>query len=239
MFFRRCKFHSRGITLSHRDSLLRKVQHPSQVMFAAVPLLFAVQQLSEGVLWPVLPKPGNEAMKSGLTYLYLFFAQAVWPIWIPLALLYVERERSRKNIQRVLAAIGAIVALYLYYCLVSYDVRAQIIGYHVYYEQHYPPIFKVAGEILYVIATILPPFFSHIKKMWLLGVTVLISYAVTTLFYDYYIVSVWCFFASVISLAVYFIMTEITTAHRLAGLVGRSKKLPGSSIASPGQKPLL
>lgn len=201
---------------------LRRVQHPSQVMFAAIPIIFAVQQLCEGVLWVMLPEPGHEAVKSGLTHLYLFFAQAVWPVWVPLALLYVERERTRKNIQRVLAAVGAIVALYLYYCLVSYDVQASIIGYHVFYDQQYPEAFKIAGGVLYLIATILPPFFSHIKTMWLLGVTVAASYAVTTVFYDHYIVSVWCFFASVISLAVYVIMTEITTYHRIADLVKRS-----------------
>jgi hypothetical protein len=44
--------------------------------------------------------------------------------------------------------------------------------------------------------------------MWLLGTTILISYIITTIFYVDYIVSVWCFFASVISVAVYIIMQE-------------------------------
>ena len=34
---------------------LRKVEHPTYYLFASIPLLFAVQQFSEGVLWLTLP----------------------------------------------------------------------------------------------------------------------------------------------------------------------------------------
>ena len=33
---------------------IKKVQHPSQILFASIPLLFAVQQISEGILWITL-----------------------------------------------------------------------------------------------------------------------------------------------------------------------------------------
>jgi hypothetical protein len=51
--------------------------------------------------------------------------------------------------------------------------------------------------------------------MWLLGVTVLISYAITAIFYTDYIVSVWCFFASIISVAIYIIMYELNKSNQI------------------------
>jgi hypothetical protein len=54
--------------------------------------------------------------------------------------------------------------------------------------------------------------------MWMLGTTVLISYIVTAVFYEHYILSVWCFFSSIISLSIYAIMVEIskTAQQKLA-----------------------
>jgi len=202
---------------------LRKVQHPSQVMFAAIPLLFAAQQIAEGALWLLLPANGNPDSIKFLTYFFLFFAQVLWPLWVPVALLMVEKESTRKKGQKLLACIGVLVALYLGYCLLSFPVQAEITGYHVYYTQHYPAAFKVLGGLLYVIATIVPPFFSHIKRMWLLGLTVLVSYIISTVFYDHYVVSVWCFFASIISISVYIIMAQITRLHTSIILIKNTK----------------
>ena len=95
------------------------------------------------------------------------------------------------------------------YCLFSYNVQAKIIGYHISYVQNYPLALTIAGGVFYFIATIVPPFFSTIKRMWLLGIAILISYIITIVFYESYFVSVWCFFASVISILVFVIMNEI------------------------------
>lgn len=194
---------------------IKKTRHPSQILFAAIPLFFAIQQIAEGILWVILPNPDYSATQKIITRFFLFFAQVIWPLWVPVAILLLEKESTRRNIQRILVVMGAILSLYLSYCLVSFHVQARIIGYHIAYEQDYPISLKYPAGIFYIIATIVPPFFSHIKRMWLLGLTVLISYIITTVFYDNYLVSVWCFFASVISIAVYFIMLEIETSGTL------------------------
>ncbi len=188
---------------------IRKVQHPSQIIFASVPLIFAIQQIAEGFLWVTLPMPDYRVLQKVITYVFLFFAQIVWPVWVPLALLFLEKEETRRKAQKFFVGIGAVVSCYLAYCLLSYNVEAKIIGYHVSYEQDFPAIFRNYVGVLYVAATIVPPFLSHIRRMWLLGVATLISYIVTTIFYDNYLVSVWCFFASVISMSIYIVMLEI------------------------------
>jgi hypothetical protein len=194
---------------------LRKVDHPTHYLFASIPLLFAVQQFSEGVLWLTLPSANLDfgSLKQVTTYTFLFFAQVIWPFLVPLSVLLLEKQRSRKKVQRVFVGIGLTVSTYLCYCLLSYPVKARIVGYHCSYQQDYPAALREIGGVLYIIATIAPLFFSHVKKMWLLGVTILISYIVTALFYEHYVLSVWCFFASVISISVYLIMGEIRNSH--------------------------
>ena len=117
-------------------------------------------------------------------------------------------------IEKILVIIGGVVSLYLAYCLLSFNVQAKVIGYHIAYGQDYPAGLSRYGGVLYMIATIVPPFFSPIKRMWTLGTAILISYIITTLFYTDYIVSVWCFFASVISIAVFIVMYQMNTPHK-------------------------
>jgi len=195
---------------------IKKVQHPSQILFASIPLLFAVQQIAEGFIWVTLPNPVYASVSQGLTYAFLFFAQFFWPLWVPIAILMLEREDKRKKIQKIFVGMGMLVSFYLAYCLLSYHVHANIVGYHVTYTIDNPnPIGKYGG-ILYFIATVAPPFFSHIKRMWMFGTAIFISYIITAIFYDHYVVSVWCFFASIISISIYAIMLEIRNMNKNA-----------------------
>jgi hypothetical protein len=191
-----------------------KVQHKSQILFASIPLLFAVQQIAEGFLWITLPNPDYASVSQGLTYVFLFFAQFFWPLWIPISILMLEKENKRKKIQKVFVGMGMLVSIYFAYCLLSYHVHADIVGYHITYTVDYPnPLGKYVG-ILYFIATVAPPFFSHIKRMWMFGAAILISYIITAIFFEHYVVSVWCFFASVISISIYAIMLEIRNMNK-------------------------
>lgn len=198
---------SAGIVLSAIGiASLKKVQAPSQIPFASIPLIFAIQQISEGILWLALTDPKYAQMQQFSTVAFLFFAQVVWPVWVPFSVVLLETNEKRKNVLKLLTVIGGIVSLYLAYCLISYNVEGKVIGYHIVYIQDYPAALRNYGGLFYIIATIVPPFFSGIKRMWSLGSAILISYIITTLFYEEYIVSVWCFFASIISISVYAVM---------------------------------
>ena len=71
---------------------LKKVQTPSQIVFASVPLIFSVQQITEGFLWLALSNPAFAFLQQFTTYTFLFFAQVVWPMWVPLAIFLLEKE---------------------------------------------------------------------------------------------------------------------------------------------------
>jgi len=193
---------------------IKKAHHPSQLLFASIPLFFGVQQIAEGVLWLTLSNPDYVNTQKIFTYIYLLFAQTLWPIWVPISILLMEKNATRKNIQRVLSIIGILVGVYFTYCLLMFTVEAKIDGQHIKYFLDYPSSMKDYSYVLYGLVIIAPPFFSHIKRMWVLGIGIIASYVITHIFYDQYSLSVWCFFAAIISISTYVIMVEISNAER-------------------------
>ena len=204
-----------GIVLSVLSvASIRKVKQPSELAFASIPLIFAIQQFSEGLLWLSITDPIYGSLKQVSTYTFLFFAQIVWPIWLPLALLLLTKNVKAVSIHKIFVLFGVIVSLYLTYCLIYFDVEAKVVGQHIAYLQNYPLALKPYVWVFYGTATVLPAFFSKIKWMWILGMVILISYIITNIFYRDYVVSVWCFFASVISIVVVTFMYQINPAKK-------------------------
>ncbi|MEO9256957.1 MAG: DUF6629 family protein [Crocinitomicaceae bacterium] len=193
---------------------IKKTNHKSQLMFASIPLIFGVQQLAEGLLWISLPNPDLINTHKFAAIIYLIFAQIVWPIWVPIAILKLEKSATRKTIQRIFVGAGILVGSYLAYCLIIFPLEAKIIGHHIAYFQHYPLSIKPFIMVLYASATVVPFLFSHIKRMWIFGVSILISYIVTVIFYEQYTLSVWCFFSSIISISIYLLVEDISKMRK-------------------------
>ncbi|MBK7427959.1 MAG: hypothetical protein IPI60_13510 [Saprospiraceae bacterium] len=210
---------SAGIILSTIGVVsVKKAESKSQLAFASIPIIFAIQQITEGILWLALTNPDFAFLKEPCTYIFLFFAQVVWPFWVPYSILKLEKYYRKITGKRILKSIGAIVSLYLGYCLIVYPVNASISGMHITYDQAYPASLSLIVGLLYIIATIVPPFYSSFNRMWLLGVSILISYIITSVFYTDYVVSVWCFFASIISITVYVIILEMKKSKAKADI---------------------
>jgi hypothetical protein len=188
---------------------IKKVHHPSQIVFACIPFMFAAQQLSEGVLWLTIPNKQYSSLQNIATYIYLIFAQTIWPLLVPVAILLLEKEQTRKLPQRIFVVMGLLASIFLTYCLINYSVEAKIESFHIYYIQHYPKTPRIFFTAFYLIAIIAPSFFSHIKRMWMIGIAIFFSFSISFIFYKLYLISVWCFFASLISISVYLILKEL------------------------------
>lgn len=144
---------------------IKKTHHKSQLLFASIPFVFGVQQFAEGILWITIPKLNYFALQKMVTYIYLFFAHILWPLCVPIAILLIEKSSTRKTIQKILVVSGILVSFYLAYCLATYPVKAVIEGYHIKYILGYSEVLNYFWIVLYALATIAPPFFSHIKRM--------------------------------------------------------------------------
>lgn len=187
---------------------LRKINNPSQLLFAALPLLFALQQFTEGLLWLSLSN-GNFAEWERLSASgFIFFAQVVWPVMVPLSILLLEKESFRKKILMGLTAMGIVVSMYLAYCLMAYPVKASIASGHIHYALNFPIIYVWLSGVLYFLPTVVSPMIAGNRTISLLGISTLLSYIFTKVFFSNYMISVWCFFAAVISgLVLYIVVT--------------------------------
>lgn len=179
-----------------------------QKVLSCIPLFFSLQQFTEGVVWLSLSHPGFSHWDKIATYGFLLFAQVIWPVFLPFSVYLLEKDKNIKKIMAGLLVLGVIVSSVLFYSLLFYKVEANISCYHIQYDVNYPTHLKHAG-IFYLIATIIPPIISSVKRLRLLGVSIFLSYIATKLLYENYLISVWCYFAAVISIVVVSVIIKL------------------------------
>ena len=188
---------------------LKKVEKPNQVLFASIPLIFAMQQFTEGFVWMSLMHPKHAGLQHGSTILFLFFAQVLWPLFVPLSMFIMEQNKSRKKILLSFAILGIVVALYRFYWLLDINVTAKVIENHITYKFDTRSDFTKFYSVVYFLTTVISTFISTVKKMKILGIAILISVIVSRIFFYHYFISVWCFVAAIISVFVYIIIKEM------------------------------
>src|SRR5271154_6653456 len=131
----------------------------SELPFAAIPLLFAAQQITEGFVWLSLEYhwPGVQMIS---TFIYVIFAYVWWPLFIPLAIGLLEIVFWRKRIIQGLQCIGIAVGGYLLYYIVSYPIVARVVNSCIAYRIASPLDLRPYAEVLYIIAALGPCFIS-------------------------------------------------------------------------------
>ena len=80
--------------------------------------------------------------------------------------------------------------------------------YHIQYNTDFPESLAMLAFTVYFIATITPLFVSSIKRTHLLGVLLFLSFLVAVIFFAQYLTSVWCFFAAIISVVIFWILRD-------------------------------
>jgi hypothetical protein len=195
-----------------------KVHKPTQILFATIPLFFGVQQITEGLLWLAIPNPDYATLQKITTYLFVIMAEVLWPFMIPLSVLLMEEKKNRKRYLWVLLVMGLSLSAYFTFCLITFTVTPKIMGYHIEYNDTFPDSLRMIVFAVYVIASITPLFVSSIKRTHLLGILMALSCLVTAIFFTQYLTSVWCFFAALISVVIYWILSDSKRKLRMITL---------------------
>lgn len=185
----------------------RQVRYKSQVFSALIPFFFAIQQAAEGVVWLSFTHPAMESWRLIAAYVFLLFAFAVWPVWIPLSVWYLEREHASRMLP-VLTMIGAGVSLYLLGGLYYYDTVVTVLHCHISYDFPIATFNVYLSSLAYASATIAPFFCARTRYLPFCGVLGVVSHVASNLFYHYAFISVWCFFAAVLSVGIFFVIRE-------------------------------
>ena len=177
---------------------LRRVRRPSRIPFAAIPLLFGVQQLIEGVVWLSFGRPLLHAVS---TVAYVFFSHALWPAFLPFAVWMIEPERKRKKIIAYFALFGLGLATVMSAYIIQGPVTSAIVGHSIAYDVPLPAV--PLGLVLYALATCGSCLVSSRKFIRMFAVALFLSLFIAYWAYGETFTSVWCFFAAILSLIIY------------------------------------
>jgi hypothetical protein len=188
---------------------IKKVSHPKQLFLAFIPIIFALQQLMEGILWTSTNEIADFVQWAPLAKnIYLTIALFVWPVWIPLSLFAIESVPSRNWLLAAFLAAGCVyVALYGNELIIRHrweGIDVKVISHSIQYDL--PFNFGWFYTFFYTAVTVLPFLFSSWKYMWMIGVGIFIGLLIAHFFYLTTFLSVWCFFAAVASLGIYFVI---------------------------------
>jgi hypothetical protein len=180
----------------------KQAKHRSTLLLASSPLIFALQQGSEGFVWLALGNPAWQSVQLPATYFFLFCALIWWPLWMPLTLTLLEPHIVRKKVLVNLLTFGVFFSMYMLFCLITYGATAAIEGCHIYYNVTIPGEIHKLLSTLYLIPAVVPFFVSSIWGVAWFGTAIIISYVISYIFYQTCFLSVWCFFAAVLSLMI-------------------------------------
>lgn len=185
----------------------------SYLPLAAVPLLFGLQQLCEARVWDALDR-GDPDPARGPSLAFLFFALALWPVWIPLAVAATEPPGRGRAALVALACCGSAVGLVYYAPAVANSgLSPAVVGHSIRYDFSAVPAARSgwwwAGPALYLAAVCVPPLASRNRLLRPLGGAIALAAAVTYALFAEAFASVWCFVAAALSLYLAFVL------HRL------------------------
>ena len=195
--------------------VVKNVREKKEIFFATFPILFAAQQFSEGLLWLLLRQGKSGVLLHAVTFIFLLFAYSLWPVLCPVSVYAIEYHPERKRILRFLTLLGAATSLYLLFFIVTQPVDAEVVNRCLHYETYVraAPWFTV----VYVLVTLLPYFISSHKSILIFGIPNLIFCAITYIFYRNHFISVWCFFAAILSLTLYVFLRKLHHQPLLSG----------------------
>jgi hypothetical protein len=188
---------------------VKAVRKREYLPLAIIPLLFGAQQLIEGVIWLTFNYQLS-SLNSVMTYIYAVFAFVLWPIFVPITVWKIETDPRRKKILRLFILVGVLVGGYLLYYHTLTPVTSQVVNKSIVYSNSHFHGFLVIG--LYFIATIVSSLVSSHRLVNVFGVLAFFAAVVAYSFYAASFVSVWCFFAAVLSLMLYLQFRKIGNA---------------------------
>jgi hypothetical protein len=194
-------FAAAGVLAAIGTTSLRKNKSTPLRMFAAIPLLFAAQQAAEGIVWLTMNRPDLAGLQGLAVMTFLGFALLVWPAWLPLSLLRMEGQPSRRRMLAGLCLAGCVVSTCATLLLVRWHPTAQVAGHSIRYlyaggPPQLPPGLYLAA---YAIPTVVPFFVSSASLARITGLALIASLIAAVIVERDALTSVWCFFAALLS----------------------------------------
>lgn len=177
-----------------------KVKHRRELLFAALPTLFAIHQFIEGFVWLGLDGILSPKVAHNMGAAFMLYAQGLLPYLLPLSVLLFEPDRKSRRRMLPFLVLGGAITLYILWALTAFPTEVYVRGNSIVYIN--PATNNIVVAVLYVIATCGSLFFSKIKMMVVFGAANLAILLAVMEFKRYAFTSLWCAYAAVASVII-------------------------------------
>jgi len=185
---------------------LRKVSTPNEILFALLPLLFALHQFDEGFVWLGIGGHINMRALEIAAGIFIYYAQGLLPFLVPLAIWLIEKESYKRKLVGILTLLGLGLAVYTMYGLATIPTSVSVVNNTLYYRN--PWTDNIYDASIYILTTCGSLMLSSSISIQLFGFLNLIGLTVIYLLRPYGFTSLWCLYAAVISGLLYFYFVE-------------------------------
>lgn len=179
---------------------LTKVRHRRELLFAALPTLFAIHQFMEGFVWLGLDGILSPAVAHDMGAAFMLYAQGLLPFLLPMSVLLFEVDRKSRQRMLPFVVVGMGTTLYILWALTAFPLQLYVKGNSIVYINQATN--NTAVAVLYVIATCGSLFFSKIRMMVVFGAANLAILLVVMAFKRYAFTSLWCAYAAIASVII-------------------------------------
>jgi uncharacterized protein DUF6629 len=195
---------------------LTKVKHRRELLFASLPILFAIHQFIEGFVWLGLDGYLSPQVTHDMGAAFMLYAQGLLPFLLPLSVLLFEPDGKSRRRMLPFLALGTGTTLYISWALTAFPTQVYVKADSIVYINQATN--NTAVAILYVIATCGSLFFSQVKAMVAFGAANLTILLIVMAFKRYAFTSLWCAYAAIASVIIlaYFWKSSIHRPLRYA-----------------------
>ena len=189
-----------GVLATVGVATLTKVKHRRELLFASLPLLFAIHQFIEGFVWLGLDGMLSPKVTHNMGAAFMLYAQGLLPFLLPLSVLLFEPNGKSRQRMVPFLVLGSLTTLFILWALTAYPTEVFVKGNSIVYINQATNNIVVA--VFYVIATCGSLLFSKVKDMVIFGWANLAILLTVMAFKRYAFTSLWCAYAAVVSVII-------------------------------------
>jgi hypothetical protein len=180
---------------------LRQVREPRTLLFAAVPMIFAAHQFTEGMVWLGLTGRIGKIALDHVSFLFMLYAHGCLPLLMPVAVALMERPGWRRKAILALIGVGAVVFAWNVSGIVFLPSRCFIEQNSIAYRN--PMTGALWVSLLYVLATCGALLLSSHRVVRTYGLLNVVALSIAEIVKQHAFASVWCFYAAIMSVMIY------------------------------------
>ena len=200
---------------------------------ATLPLLFGLQQLSEGLVW-TSGQSNNQSWVGTFSLAYMFFSWLAWPVWVPFSTYFLEPCR-RRHVYLVFAVLGGMLGAMQYFPYFAHQgwLVTRFLPHAIVYDGTVLFDFIMRRELTYAVylfVIIAPLLSSSHRRANIFGLLISLVVIVVYLFFRYAYISFFCIGGALMSVYIVYMIFIETAEHSSVGVAER-RDVPRTEIS--------